>query len=347
MPTLRRWAEAGTHVALADQTGDGNTSDAELLALASLYPLERGAAAFLRAHTPHHTLAQVLGAAGVRTISAHPFRGSFWNRSVVHPAYGFERSWFDDAFAPGPTVGWGLSDRAFLGQLARKIVRSASPVFVYAITLGLHHPYEAMPPRLSSLDLAAEPDLAGRPLGNYLLAARHLDDALADFERTLRNAGRWDDTVVVVFGDHDPRLPPGGRLAAFQAAGATRVPVPTVPLVLHGAGRRPPARRLAGAIDIAPTLLDLLGFVPPETMIGASVFAPVDRPVLAPRFGVVAGDRILSFASSDGVRCTRPDGRALPSEACDDLEAWARDERALSRMLLDVGAARILRSGDP
>ncbi|RMG97306.1 MAG: hypothetical protein D6705_08905 [Deltaproteobacteria bacterium] len=345
VPTLRRWAREGTSLPLLDQTADGNTSDAELLALASLYPLERGAAAFLRADVPHHTLAHVLRAAGYTTISAHPFRGTFWNRVRTHPAYGFETSWFEDDFAAGPVVGWGLSDGAFLGQLAERISSRPSPIFVYAITLGLHHPYGAFPPHLAELDLP--PEIEDTPLGNYLQAAAHLDRALADLERRLRAAGRWERTLVVVFGDHDPRLPPGPRPAEIVGVDEGPAGLPRVPFVLRGPPRLAAARTVAGQIDIAPTVLDVLGLDPPPTMLGTSILRPSARPSWVPRRGVVGRDRVLRWRDG-AAECLDLSGRRRPREACAELSAQAAEARDLSRWLLDHGAGRVLAgSGAP
>ena len=156
------------------------------------------------------TLPDVLAKHGYHTLSAIPFDSDFWNRRVMHPAYGFARSLFVEDFRPGERIGWGLNDRDFLKQLAPTIQALPRPFAVWGITLSLHHPFTDFPDHLKSLDVGP---WEGEPFGNYLHTMHFFDQALAEFIGTLGSSGLLDNTVIVVMGDHDAGFRWNSRLA--------------------------------------------------------------------------------------------------------------------------------------
>ena len=79
------------------------------------------------------------------------------------------------------------------------------PFAAWLITLSLHHPFDDFPGRHKVLSLGA---LEGTPFGNYLHTMRFFDTALEEFRASLARAGLLDDTMLVVFGDHDAGFRP-------------------------------------------------------------------------------------------------------------------------------------------
>ena len=51
------------------------------------------------------------------------------------------------------------------------------------------------------------PYLEGTKLGNYFKSVHYADEALGEFFNEMDEAGLLDNTVVIIFGDHDARLP--------------------------------------------------------------------------------------------------------------------------------------------
>ena len=58
--------------------------------MTSLLPLDHGAVAFRFPGNHYVALPRVLTEHGYATLSAVPFEPGFWNRQVMHPAYGFQ-----------------------------------------------------------------------------------------------------------------------------------------------------------------------------------------------------------------------------------------------------------------
>ena len=118
----------------------------------------------------------------------------------MHPAYGFQQTLFEPEFQITEQIGWGLNDRDFLQQMVPHLEQSAKPFVAWLITLSLHHPFEDFPARHKVLKLGA---LEGSSFGNYLHTMRFFDDALESFKESLAKNGLLNDSVIVVFGDHD------------------------------------------------------------------------------------------------------------------------------------------------
>lgn len=285
-PTLSRWRREALYVpALTDQTAAGRSSDAELATQASLLPPDRGAVAFRYPANGYTAIASILAERGYSTLSAVPFDGGFWNRRATHRAWGYRRSLFAGDFAPGREVGWGLNDRDFLLQAADRLAAEPEPFCAWLLTLSLHHPFEGFPADLEELDVGRH---AGTPFGAYLHTMRLFDRALEAFLGRLDELGLGGRTVIALWGDHDAGFEWTASFAELlgrphDAAGWYLSQ--TVPLFVRVPGAAGPAgghALPAGHVDVAPTLLALLGVDPaPYAMLGRNLLGePGDEPVV-------------------------------------------------------------------
>jgi arylsulfatase A-like enzyme len=96
----------------------------------------------------------------------------------------------------------------------------------------------------------------------YDAALRELDDLFASLLAALDDAGRLDDTVVLLTADHGEHL---GEQHMLDHQYSIFQPLLRVPLVLYAPGRVEPGRdaRQAVNFDVFPTLLELTGVAPP------------------------------------------------------------------------------------
>ncbi len=278
MPTLTRWAMGGLwFTEVADQTGHGRSSDAEVITQTSLLALVDGTAAFKTATNHYTSLAGVLAKRGYTTISAVPFDRAFWNRGVSHRSYGYETNLFAPDFESGRRIGWGLGDRDFLGQMGDRLVELPRPFCAWMLTLSLHHPFEGFPDDLEELDVGA---WEGGPVGEYLHTMHYLDQALADLEGRLEAAGILDQSVIVIWGDHDAGFKWTQEIAQLMGVSHKQIgwfQSQRVPLIIKTPGRlglTGMIDRPAGQVDVAPTVAGLLG-------IDSSRFAWMGRNLLA------------------------------------------------------------------
>jgi phosphoglycerol transferase MdoB-like AlkP superfamily enzyme len=352
MPFVAGAADSGALVFdhIFDQTAQGRTSDAEYLALASGHPLQDGALSFLRAGNSFRTLAHAAAEHGYRTLSAHPYKRGFWNRAVLHPRYGFASSYFRRELGAGPMVGWGLADEPFLQRMVPRIAEGPQPSFAFLVTLSLHHPYEEFPDAFKELQLG---ELEGTSLGNYLHAMHYFDRSLRTFFAELKAAGRLDDTVVLIYGDHVSRL--GESPQVLQLAGveqwdpAVALRLRRVPVVLwvpDGVALGLSGHRsiVGGQIDLAPTLAELLGWEAPlPTASGRSLLREGPGFAAMANGSAVGGDRMFSARGREipaGGGCFEyPRGGARPRAECDALAQHAAAQLRDARLVLDYDLA--------
>ncbi len=261
-----------------DLTGDSPTSDCEYMVLNSQHPLQRGAVAFRRAGNDFVTLGTELSATGYATFSSHGYHRSMWNRSVLHPRYGFQASAFSEDLGGQPKMGWGLADIPFVQRAASRLNGLESPWFGFFITLTSHHPYTYIPKQLQKLKLTG----MGASLEGYVHSMRYVDEALSALFDQLERDGHLKNTMVVIYGDHDSKLLFGKspqRAASAQlglssqvAAGLGKRSFETkkIPLIIVPPKLTSPLEvtEIGGQVDIGPTVLDWLGKEKPASFIG-------------------------------------------------------------------------------
>jgi arylsulfatase A-like enzyme len=111
----------------------------------------------------------------------------------------------------------------------------------------------------------------------YLNGLRATDGALGDIVRYLERTGQADSTLVIVVGDHGEAF--GRHPGNFVHAGAIYEENVHVPLLMWNKALfdRGTSHEVGNLIDIAPTVLDILGVPPPATWQGRSLFS-TDRP---------------------------------------------------------------------
>ncbi len=330
-----------------DDTEQGRSSDGEFTTLNSQYPLTQGAVAFRRERNHFVALPGILKQHAYTTMSAHPFERGFWNRAVLHPRYGFDHMMFKRELGPGEVIGWGLADGAFFARVAPELAKLPQPFFAMLITLGLHHPFDQFPDRHKVLDVGS---LKDTPLGNYIHAMHYFDASLAALLADLERSGLLRNTVVALYGDHEAGLGSGKEVRELAGVAAWKPPTNVmlwrIPLfVLLPAGALAGERPVPGShVDIAPTLLDLLGVERPASLMGASLLGVRPFPALV-RGGSAVDGGLIFVARGDqvpegGLCFTFPAEEVRPRSACDRLAKAALEQRRLSLLIVDHDLAK-------
>lgn len=202
-----------------------------------------------------HTLAGWLGAQGYNSaafVSATPLKrgtGIAQGFDTFHQPEGFERP-------ARETLDLAL---AWLEGQAE------APYLLWVHLYDPHHPYE--PPLLRRWELRPDDTLRAwaserglgeeliDPLARYDAELRETDAQVGRLLASLRAAGRWDRTVVVVAGDHGEGLGQHGVMHHGLIWGEQL----DTPLLIRAPGLEPGHHlELASASDLIPTLLGLV-----------------------------------------------------------------------------------------
>ena len=320
------------------QTGQGRTSDADFAANCSLHPLPSGSV-FVR--FPGHTydcLPSILGEAGYDTTAHHAYDGSFWNRFNMYRNLGYAKFYSKSDYRLDEPLGWSLGDKSFFRQTVEQLKqRNRSPFYAMTITLTSHHPY-TMPASERKLDVGS---LEGTMLGDYLQAVHYVDAAVGELVEMLKREGWWENTIFVFYGDHDNSITDWSLYERLFGRPLDELEkqrlLKQVPLILHlpGDAHAGTIDKPGGQLDIAPTLLHLLGIdASGRFLMGTSLLSDEPKTVVFRNGGFTDG-RVFYVPSADGVIehgrfYGLPDGAALdPAAFRSDAEA-ARKELEIS-----------------
>lgn len=179
--------------------GKGNTVDAEFTTFNSLYPdIEREAYTLYEENT-FYGLPWLLRDEGYKTAAFHGYKGEFWNRENAYPGQGIEEFYSMEDLDQSDIIGMGISDISVYNQSVEIMKEYEEPFFGFIITLTNHHPY-LLPEELTTIDLLEEHEET--KFGNYLQTVKYTDYAIGEFIEELKEAGLYEDSIIVFYGDH-------------------------------------------------------------------------------------------------------------------------------------------------
>jgi len=280
------WVCSNAH----SETGAGNTSDAEFIANTSLLPMPGKAATVSYTDYEIPGMPRILSKQGYRTFTMHANTAEFWNRINLYPALGFDTYYDRTQIGEADKMYRGSSDEVFFEKAEQFISEEKAydrPVYTQLVTLSSHAPFKYVPQNRMPVQL---PDgwrdtAAGRWVGSL----SYTDMAVGQFLDWLRETGLYDDSIVILYGDHkalETLELEGADLAIVEeliGREYTLVDRQRIPLIVHLPGQKSGGTidSTVGQIDIAPTVADLLGVDMTEVPhLGRSIFVNSDPLVI-------------------------------------------------------------------
>lgn len=183
-----------------EQVVGGMSSDADLMTNTSMYPVRSGSTFFRYPDTTYNSLPKLMKSMGYTTTAIHPDPGSFWNWRVALSSMGFQKCIDASSFDAKESIGMGISDGSYLRQIVPIIKTMKAPFYTFLVTLTNHTPYN-IPSIYRNLDL--DKNLDKTELGGYLQSINYTDRHLGVFFETLKKEGILDNSVIVIYGDHE------------------------------------------------------------------------------------------------------------------------------------------------
>ncbi|MCM3650459.1 LTA synthase family protein [Metabacillus litoralis] len=262
------------------QTGQGKTSDSEFIVDNSLYPLGRGAVYFTNSSNEYKATPEILKDYGYYSTIFHANNKSFWNRDIMYETLGYDRFFDVNSYevTEENSIGWGLKDVDFFEQTVPIMDELPQPFYTRLITLTNHFPFE-----LGEEDkLIDEFDSNSKTLNQYIPTVRYLDESIKHFFEKLKETDVYDNSIIVLYGDHYG-ISENHNAAMEKFLGKEITPFETiqlqrVPFIVHIPGvtdKNPQTfTKVAGQIDIKPTIMSLLGIDTSEQIqFGTDVFS--------------------------------------------------------------------------
>lgn len=193
----------------------------------------------------------------------------------------------DDAFM----ATWGASDGDVMDRAHRQFMEQAAdkPFFGLIFTSSNHAPFEFPD---------GEIDLHEQPKGTVNNAVKYADHALGRFIENARASPYWANTLFLVVADHNSRV-----------YGQSLVPIERfhIPGMILG-GPIASAQRIrtvASQIDLAPTLISLMGLSGEHPLIGRDLSDPAQQA----REGraILQFDKVQAYMEGPRVAVLQPD----------------------------------------
>ncbi|MED1566527.1 LTA synthase family protein [Bacillus paramycoides] len=246
------------------QTGQGKTSDSEFLIDTSLYPLNRGAVFFTHGNNDYTATPEILRQQGYFTTVFHANNATFWNRNIMYSALGYDRYYneLDYKITPETNLNWGLKDIEYFDQSVDILKTIDQPFYARFLTLTNHYPFT-----YDEDTKFIEPYNSGNGVfDRYIVTARYLDESIKNFIERLKAEGLYDDSIIVLYGDHYGISEKHNRaMAQFlekdQITEFDTLNLQRTPLYIHVPGQNEgqTISKPTGQIDMKPTILNLLG----------------------------------------------------------------------------------------
>jgi len=201
------------------QVGVGTSSDSEFTYATSLLPANNGTVFVNYYNNKFTTIQNLLKDKGYYVFSMHGNVGDFWNRNTMHQNMGYDKFYSKSSFVIDEEYGLGLSDMSFFRQSVSMIkdisMELDQPFYGTLITLTNHTPWESAS-EISDLKTTWTIEIDGqkivrdylenKTLGSYIKCINYMDMAIGQFFDNMNDEGLLDNTVVVIYGDHDARI---------------------------------------------------------------------------------------------------------------------------------------------
>ena len=301
------------------QTGLGKTSDSEFIVENSLFGLGSGAVFFTHGGNTYNSMSEKLNENGYFTSVMHSNNASFWNRDVIYQSLDIQKFYDVDSYdvTDENSVNWGLKDIPFFEQSVDMMTEMEQPFATRMITLTNHYPFT-----LTEEDIMIpEYNSNSGTLNRYFQTVRYLDESIKIFFEELKEAGLYDNSIIVMYGDHYG-ISENHNKAMAQYLGKEEITaydsalLQSVPLFIHipGSNDGQVIDKTSGQIDIRPTILHLLGIDTSNDMqLGDDMFSEEHEDFVIFRDGRFVTDQLV-YAGE--VCYDRGTGEEIEIDAC-------------------------------
>lgn len=203
-------------------TGIGNTSDAEFTAITGLYPTGGSYAIYKYDENNYQTLPNLFRELGYKTFSTHANDGKFYTRNYVHTnMFGFDEHLGAEKLITTEEnmVHRWIGDEDLLKQTIDKMNELGSKSFAYAITITNHTPFNVPLNGIDEKWFACKDNLLpvnyelsqdnryNKIFTGYLEYISYIDYAIGEAIQYLKELGMYENTVVMMYGDHGVDAP--------------------------------------------------------------------------------------------------------------------------------------------
>ena len=180
------------------------TADSEFSTVTSLYPMENGMSYSRYYSNKYDDIFTMFKNEGYDTSYMHGNYGYFWNRGNVYKSFGVDHLELKDEFEDTSEEIMGyLSDELLYKQAVEKLKSYNMPFFSYIVSASSHTAFTLdglQDESKINIDVGKYKDTF---FGNYLESVNYADYAFGIFIDELKKADLYDNSVILIYGDHN------------------------------------------------------------------------------------------------------------------------------------------------
>ena len=293
----------------------GTSSDSEFTFSTSLLPTNNGTVFINYWNRKYESIQKKFNDAGYYTFSMHANNGTFWNRNIMYNSLGYQKFYnYENDYDLDEIIGLGLSDESFFRQSLTKIKEinaKGKKFYGTLITLSNHTPFTNEGKDLSDFDVSSyhydkngkliiDGYLEGSVLGSYIKSVHYADKALGEFIDGLEEEGILDNTVLIIYGDHDAKIKKSqfeyfynydkktGKVIGKDSLDYKIIDdidyelLRSVPFIIYSKDVEPKTiNKVSSMLDVFPTIANMFGFETKYTL-GSDLFDNSDNIVVFP-----------------------------------------------------------------
>ena len=203
-PNLNKFINENIRLSNMYMQSYSTTADSEFSTITSLYPVENGMAYSRYYKNTYDDIFKMFHQKEYTTSYMHGNYGYFWNRTNVYNNMEVDHVELKDTFEDTSEDVMGyLSDELLYRQAVEKLSNYDAPFISYIVAASSHTGFtlDGLQDRSKvSIDVGKYKDTF---FGNYLESANYADYAFGIFIDELKKADLYDDTVIILYGDHN------------------------------------------------------------------------------------------------------------------------------------------------
>lgn len=170
----------------------GRSSDAQFIYNTGLLPLRNEPLVSNYAYGDYPSIAKALKIPSIEIIGEEK---GLWSHALTNRSYGFSQ--LIDSVAPK-----GLNQDSIIFRKTEEILDTLkTPFFLFITTLSMHDPYVGQ--RVTDEVESNLTNISDKRDIEYLRRLRHFDRSLAQFLNFLKKHRKYDDSLIVIVGDHE------------------------------------------------------------------------------------------------------------------------------------------------
>ena len=338
-PNLKKMASEGLYFSnFYSEESVGTSSDTEFTFSSSLMPAKSGTVFMNYSDRSYVTTQKMLKEQGYYTFSMHGNNCSFWNRANAHKSLGYDDFYCHKKdYKIDETIGLGLSDKSFFRQsvpIIKEIDKKHKNWYGTLIMLTNHTPftdidkhsdykvtktYEVVNEKTGKTETKEAPYLEGTTIGSYFKSVHYADEALGQLMNDLDEEGLLDNTIVVIYGDHDNKLKKSeyNKFLNYDAENDTTLDSDDegytdvdyyyyelnrkVPFIIWSKDKKmkKEVTKVMGMIDVQPTLGNMMGFKN-KYALGNDIFSIEENTVVFPTGNWLTDKMYYSQSKGEG-----------------------------------------------